>query len=52
VSLCAFHHSQQHRLGEKTFWQEMDVEALIAAFIKASPRRAQIEQEMRERANG
>jgi len=49
VSLCAFHHSQQHRVGEATFWSGIDVEALIAEFIKASPRRAQIEQAMRER---
>lgn len=52
VSLCRFHHAQQHRLGERTFWDGLDVEALIAAFIKASPRRAQIEQAMKERADG
>lgn len=52
VSLCQFHHSQQHRLGEVTFWKGFDVEGMIADFIKASPRRAQIEQEMRERTNG
>jgi hypothetical protein len=52
VSLCQFHHSQQHRVGEQTFWRGIDVEQLIHEFIAASPRRHQIEQEMRERANG
>ncbi len=47
-------HDRQHAVGEKTFWlnAKIDVEALIAEFIKASPRRRQIEQEMRERTNG
>ena len=49
VSLCQFHHAMQHRVGEDTFWKGMDVEALIRAFIQASPRRQQIEQEMKER---
>lgn len=46
-------HNQQHIVGEKTFWEGagIDPEELIAAFIKASPRRAQIEQVMREREN-
>jgi anti-sigma-K factor RskA len=54
VSLCRDHHAEQHKWGERTFWRRVatDAEALIAAFIKASPRRAQIEQEIRERANG
>lgn len=55
VSLCGgignCHH-RQHTLGEETFWRGKDVEALIAEFIKASPRRQQIEAEMRERENG
>jgi hypothetical protein len=45
-------HNRQHIVGEQTFWKGRDVEALIAEFVKASPRRAQIEQIMRERANG
>lgn len=53
VSLCQFHHAMQHRMGEQSFWRGTvsieDPEDLIAAFIKASPRRAQIEQVMRER---
>lgn len=52
VSLCEACHRTQHNWGEETFWAGRDVEALIAAFIKASPRRAQIEQAMKERANG
>lgn len=56
VSLCGGIggcHSRQHRIGEPTFWRTSgrDVEALIAEFIKASPRRQQIEAEMREREN-
>jgi len=47
-------HTRQHRVGEQTFWKanQIDIEALIRQFIAASPRRRQIEQEMRERANG
>lgn len=52
VSLCAFHHAQQHRVGERTFWKGIAVEALIAAFIKASPKRAEIERVRKERENG
>lgn len=51
VSLCSFHHSQQHKVGEQTFWKGFDIEALIAEFIKASPKRREIEEIMRERAN-
>lgn len=42
-------HDTQHRVGERTFWADKDVEALIRAFIKASPKKAEIEQVMRER---
>ena len=45
VSLCQHHHAEQHRLGEGTFWQRVawrDPEALIEEFIKASPKRAEI----------
>ena len=56
VSLCHDCHTgngkPQHNIGERSFWRGIDLEGLIAAFIKESPRRAQIEQEMRERANG
>jgi hypothetical protein len=62
VSLCAGPHSnadgqlgchnRQHIVGEETFWNGRDVEALIAAFIKASPKRAEIERVMKGRENG
>ena len=48
-------HARQHRVGERTFWAEYEaqhgqsVEDLIASLIKASPRRSEIEQEMRDR---
>jgi hypothetical protein len=53
VSLCKFHHSEQHRLGEKTFWtgEWRDVEQLISEFIKASPKRHEIEAIRKEREN-
>jgi hypothetical protein len=52
LSLCRDHHSEQHRVGERTFWKHVaaiDPEAMIAEFIKASPKRHEIEQIMRER---
>jgi hypothetical protein len=55
VSLCGPHgdragcHAAQHRKGEVGFWKERDVETLIAEFIKASPKRHEIEQVRRER---
>ena len=52
VSLCQFHHAMQHRVGEKTFWDGMNVEALIEAFIAVSPKRREIEQERSKRAAG
>jgi hypothetical protein len=44
-------HQNQHTVGERSFWKavKLDPEALIAAFIKASPKRREIEQAMRER---
>jgi hypothetical protein len=52
VSLCKDCHALQHRMGERSFWDGRDVEALIRAFIYASPRRHEIEQAMRERGDG
>jgi hypothetical protein len=56
VSLCREHHAEQHKIGEETFWLRRlrlsQVEPLIAAFIKASPKRAEIERVMKERADG
>lgn len=52
VSLCRYHHAEQHRLGEWTFWQkvaERDPWELRQAFIKASPKRHDIERVMKER---
>ena len=49
VSLCRDCHREQHRKGEQTFWKGRAVELLIAAFIKASPKRHEIEAVMRER---
>jgi hypothetical protein len=45
-------HNQQHITGEDTFWKGRDVEALIEAFIVASPKRHEIERIRKERTNG
>jgi len=52
VSLCSECHQRQHNIGEATFWRGRDVEALVAAFIAASPRKLEIAQAQRERSNG
>jgi hypothetical protein len=52
VSLCQEHHTRQHNIGEVTFWRGLDVEALIADFIRTSPKAAEINAIMRERGNG
>lgn len=51
VSLCRHHHSEQHMLGERSFWHaaRIDVEELIKAFINASPKRAEILAEQAKR---
>jgi len=51
VSLCRDCHNMQHRVGEETFWREsgVDPEALIEAFIAASPKRFEIEKARKER---
>ena len=52
VSLCGGVegcHARQHREGERSFWKGRNVEALIEAFIKASPKRHEIERVQRER---
>lgn len=49
VSLCEVCHDEQHDKGERTFWKGRDVEALIAEFIKASPKRREIELIWKER---
>ncbi len=52
VSLCRWHHGLQHTVGEVSFWEghDLDPEALIAEFIKASPKRHEIEAIRKERA--
>ena len=41
-------HQRQHSQGERTFWQGKDVSAIIEAFIRTSPVRAEIEQHRRD----
>lgn len=50
VSLCKAHHGIQHSIGEKSFWDiHGDVEALIEAFCKASPKASEIRRIRQER---
>ena len=49
VSLCRECHQRQHNIGEQTFWAGRDVEALIAGFIRTSPKKQEIERVRRER---
>jgi hypothetical protein len=42
IPLCLTCHDRQHK-GERTFWQGVDVMALIESYIKRSPVRAEIE---------
>ena len=49
VSLCRDCHAKQHQIGEQSFWQGRDVEELVQAFCKASPKRHEIEAAQRER---
>lgn len=56
VSLCRDHHAEQHRVGEFTFWKShfmcgRQPRKLIDEFIAASPKRREIEQVRRERAD-
>jgi hypothetical protein len=43
-------HQRQHVQGERTFWQGKDVAAIIEAFIRTSPVRAEIEAHRRDNA--
>ncbi|WP_236672117.1 hypothetical protein [Croceicoccus sp. YJ47] len=52
VSLCRECHAEQHREGERTFWKNRPLNALLEAFQKASPKAQEIRQIQRERANG
>jgi hypothetical protein len=49
VSLCRDCHSEQHRIGERTFWSNRPLPELVAAFCSSSPKRREIEEAMRER---
>lgn len=53
VSLCRNCHACQHSLGEPSFWSryDFDVEELIEAFCKASPKAREIREAKREREN-
>lgn len=51
ISLCRFHHSQQHGVGERSFAEmyQIDLHALARAFAEASPKRFEIIQQQLER---
>jgi len=49
LSLCRDCHRQQHTVGEETFWNGRDVEAILNAFCRASPKRREIEEAKRGR---
>lgn len=52
VSLCGGPegcHARQHREGERTFWSGHALADLVEAFIKASPKRHEIELIRKER---
>jgi len=36
-------HARQHSIGERTFWQGKDVQAIMGEFIRTSPVRREIE---------
>lgn len=52
ISLCRACHAEQHKVGERTFWDGDDVEALIAEFNRTSPKAAEIARIMKEREGG
>lgn len=49
VSLCRDCHARQHTVGERTFWQGRDVDALVGFFVSSSPRKHEIANAKRER---
>lgn len=51
VSLCRDCHRKQHEVGERTFWQQagQDVEVLIDAFCRTSPKASEIRRIRQER---
>jgi hypothetical protein len=49
LSLCRDCHALQHRIGERTFWGDRDPAMITRAFVRASPKRREIEAAKRER---
>ena len=52
VPLCSGHHRRQHEIRERTFWAGIDLDGLLEAFCKASPKASEIRQAKRERELG
>jgi hypothetical protein len=46
ISLCRDCHSEQHRIGERSFEAKhgIDMKELARAFVKASPKRVDLER--------
>ena len=42
VSLCRDCHRKQHTVGERTFWDGVDLQELIEAFCRSSPKAREI----------
>lgn len=44
ISLCADHHSEQHRIGEQSFetLHKIDMRALARQFVERSPKRVEL----------
>lgn len=53
ISLCKWHHAEQHNVGEPEFQKKhgIDMHALAAEFAKASPKAYEIELARMERAD-
>lgn len=49
ISLCVFHHHEQHQIGEQAFENRyaIDMRALAEEFARRSPHRRQLELESR-----
>lgn len=53
ISLCRDHHSEQHRIGERSFEKAhgLNLHKLAEEFAAASPKAADIRRERQEREN-
>lgn len=49
VGLCKACHTEQHEIGERSFWHGADLDGLIAAYIAGSPKAQEIRRVQRER---